>query len=163
MGDLGSIYQQYAKPVYYFLLSLCHNENLSEELTQETMFRAVMNIDSFRGDSKMSVWLFQIAKNLYFEWLKKNKRTRAFEENDDRLDLCDMQENLEDKDTANKILRCLHSLNEPYKEVFTLHALGGVPLNQISQLFKKSESWARVTYYRAKAMISAKLEEEYHE
>ena len=161
MGDLDTIYKQYGKAVYYFLLSLSHDENLSEELTQETMFRAVMNIDSFRGESKMSVWLFQIAKNLYFEWIKKNKRIKTLDENEEKsvFSVCDIEENFEDKDTANKILCCLHGLKEPYKEVFTLHALGNVPLNQISQLFGKSESWARVTYYRAKAMISEKMGE----
>ena len=53
----------------------------------------------------------------------------------------------------------LHELEEPYKEVFMLHALGDIPLTRISQLFGKSDSWARVTYYRAKAIITSKLEE----
>ena len=75
MNDFDAIYQQYGKTVYCFLLSLSRDESLAEELTQETMFRAIMNINSFRGDSKPSVWLCQIGKNLYFEWLKKSKRT----------------------------------------------------------------------------------------
>ena len=75
VNDFDAIYQQYGKTVYCFLLSLSRDESLAEELTQETMFRAIMNINSFRGDSKPSVWLCQIGKNLYFEWLKKSKRT----------------------------------------------------------------------------------------
>lgn len=71
MSDFESIYQQYGKTVYFFLLSLTQNESLSEELTQETMCRAIMNIGAFCGESKMSVWLCQIAKNLYFEWQKR--------------------------------------------------------------------------------------------
>ena len=66
---------------------------------------------------------------------------------------------IEERDMADRILRHLHELEEPYKEVFTLHALGDVPLKRISQLFGKSDSWARVTYDRAKAMITEKLEE----
>lgn len=66
---------------------------------------------------------------------------------------------IEERDMADRILRHLHELEEPYKEVFTLHALGAVLLKRISQLFGKSDSWARVTYYRAKAMITEKLEE----
>ena len=161
MSDFETIYQEYGKTVYCFLLSLSRDTALSEELTQETMFRAIMNISSFRGESKTSVWLCQIAKNLYFEWLKKNKRTVAI---DKSTDLCDsgrdIADELADKDTADKILRYLHDLEEPYKEVFTLHALGDIPLKRISQLFGKSASWARVTYYRAKALIIARLEEE---
>lgn len=53
--DVESIYQEHGKTVYCFLLSLSRDEALSEELTQETMFRAVMNINSFRGDSKKSI------------------------------------------------------------------------------------------------------------
>ena len=64
MDNFEEIYQQYGKTVYYFLLSLSRDEMLSEELTQETMFRAIMNINSFRGDCQISGWLCQIAKNL---------------------------------------------------------------------------------------------------
>lgn len=161
MSDFDDIYQKYGKAVYYFLLSLSRDEALSEELTQETMFRAVMNINSFRGDSTISVWLCQIAKNLYFEWIKKNKRIVPIDESIDFQDSGkDMADELADKDTANMILQHLHELEEPYKEVFTLHTLGDISLKRISRLFGKSDSWARVTYYRAKAMIIAKLEED---
>ena len=143
MSDFESIYQQYGKTVYFFLLSLTQNESLSEELTQETM------------------WLCQIAKNLYFEWQKKNKRNIPIE---DALlaepDGLDIEEELTRKETAHRILKHLHTLDDPYKEVFMLHALGDVPLKQISQLFGKSDSWARVTYYRAKAIITERLEGE---
>lgn len=161
MGDFETIYRQHGKTVYFFLLSLSHNETLAEELTQETMFRAIMNISSLREESKLSVWLCQIAKNLYLEWLKKEKRTVQFDESvlqfDDGRDIA---LELADKDMAKRILKYLHELDEPYKEVFMLHTLGDIPLTQISKLFGKSESWARVTYYRAKTMITAKLEEE---
>ena len=156
MSDFESIYQQYGKTVYFFLLSMTQNVSLSEELTQETMCRAIMNIGAFRGESKMSVWLCQIAKNLYFEWQKKNKRTVPIEDSlltePDELNI---EEELTRKETAH-----LHTLDDPYKEVFMLHALGDVPLKQISQLFGKSDSWARVTYYRAKAIITERLEGE---
>ena len=120
-----------------------------------------MNIGAFRGESRMSVWLCQIAKNLYFEWQKKNKRNVPIE---DALlaepDGLDIEEELTRKETAHRILKHLHTLDDPYKEIFMLHALGDVPLKQISQLFGKSDSWARVTYYRAKAIITERLEGE---
>ena len=85
---------------------------------------------------------------------------RAIDESIDLYDSGrDIAAELADKDIADRILQHLHELEEPYKEVFTLHALGDIPLKRISQLFGKSDSWARVTYYRAKAMITAKLEE----
>lgn len=161
MGDFEKIYQEHGKTVYSFLFSLSHDEHLSEELTQETMFRAILNYSSFRGDCKLSVWLCQIAKNLYFEWHNKNKKTMPLDERFASYeDEKDFSLDLADKETANEILRQLHTLDEPYKEVFMLHALGDVSLKDISGLFQKSDSWARVIYYRAKNMIIAKLKGE---
>ena len=160
MSHFEIIYQEHGKTIYFFLLSLCKDTALAEELTQETMVRAIMNISSFRNDAKMTTWLCQIAKNLYFEYQKKCRRTISIEDAAIPPDSgTDIIVELEDRDTAARILRLLHELDEPYKEVFTLHALGDVPLSQISKLFGKSDSWARVTYYRAKAMITAKLKE----
>lgn len=102
----------------------------------------------------------EIAKNLYFEWSKKNKKIVPIDEKIDLYDSGrDIATEFADKDMADRILQHLHDLDEPYKEVFTLHALGDIPLNRISRLFGKSDSWARVTYYRAKAMITSRLEE----
>ncbi len=161
MGDFEKIFQEHGKTVYSFLLSLSHDEHLSEELTQETMFRAIMNFDSFRGECKLSVWLCQIAKNLYYEWYNKNKKKVSLEEAFIPYETeKDLSLALSDKETAWQILQWVHTLEEPYKEVFMLHALGDVPLKDISRLFKKSDSWARVSYYRAKNRIIAKLKEE---
>ncbi len=159
--EFEKIYQAYGKTIYSFLLSLSHDAHLSEELTQETIFRAILHFDSFRGDCKLSVWLCQIAKNLYYEWFNKNKKTipldEAFISNEDGKDI---SLDFANKETAWQILQQLHTLGEPYKEVFLLHALGDVSLKDISRLFKKSDSWARVIYYRAKNRIIAKLKEE---
>ena len=161
MDDFEKIYQEHGKTIYSFLFSLSHNEHLSEELTQETMFRAILNYSSFRGDCKLSVWLCQIAKNLYYEWYNKNKKSLSLDETFVSYeDAKDFSLDLADKETAQDILQQLHTLDEPYKEVFMLHALGDVSLKDISRLFQKSDSWARVIYYRAKNMIIAKLKEE---
>lgn len=161
MGDFEKIYQEHGKTIYSFLLSLSHDEHLSEELTQETMFRAIMNFDSFREECRLSVWLCQIAKNLYYEWYNKNKKKVSLEEAFIPYETeKDLSLALSDKETAWQILQWVHTLEEPYKEVFMLHALGDVPLKDISRLFKKSDSWARVIYYRAKNRIIAKVKEE---
>lgn len=161
MGDFEKIYQEHGKTVYSFLFSLSHDEHLSEELTQETMFRAIMNFSLFRGDCKLSVWLCQIAKNLYYEWYNKNKKTIPLDETFISYgEGKDIAIDFADKETAWQILQQLHTLDDPYKEVFMLHALGDVSLKEISRLFQKSDSWARVIYYRAKNMIIAKLKEE---
>lgn len=161
MEDMHKLYEENALKVYYFLLSLSRNIHVSEDLTQETMLRAILNIKSFRGNCKLSVWLFQIAKNLYFEWYNKNKKTVSITElNYSEPSENSLEQDLINKESAQSILAFLNELAEPYQEVFTLHTLGEVPLKQISQLFEKSDSWARVTYYRAKQMIIKKMKGE---
>ena len=161
MEDMHKLYKENASKVYYFLLSLSRNVHVSEDLTQETMLRAILNIKTFKGNCKLSVWLIQIAKNLYFEWYNKNNKIVYFTEFEyPEPSENTLEQDLINKESAQSILEFLNKLPEPYKEVFTLHTLGEVPLNQISQLYEKSDSWARVTYYRAKQMIIEKMKGE---
>ena len=73
MDDMEQIYQAHARTVYKFLLSQCRDADLAEELTQETFCQAVRSIDRFKGDCKVSVWLCQIAKHLWYRHLEKHK------------------------------------------------------------------------------------------
>ena len=63
--DLERLYDEYFTAVYRFVLSISRNHHVAEEVTQETFFKALKKVDSFRGDSSLSVWLCQIAKNIY--------------------------------------------------------------------------------------------------
>lgn len=79
MHDIEKAYTQYAREVYRYLLSLSHNEDVAEELTQETFFRAMRTMKNYDGTCKLSVWLCQIAKHLWYQWLAKNSRQRQVE------------------------------------------------------------------------------------
>lgn len=68
-----------------------------------------------------------------------------------------VEQSLCDKETALQIHRLLHALEEPYKEVFWMRTFGELAFRDIGALFGKTESWARVTYYRAKMKIKEKL------
>ena len=74
MDDMHQIYQQHAQTVYKFLLAQCRNADLAEDLTQETFYQAIRSIDRFDGSCKLSVWLCQIAKHLWYQHLRKTKR-----------------------------------------------------------------------------------------
>ena len=69
----------------------------------------------------------------------------------------DMLNCIIDQEDGQQIRKILHELQEPYKEVFMFRVMGEVSYRDIGQLFGKSESWARVTYYRAKKMIVEKM------
>jgi len=155
--EFEEVYSEYFKDVYKYVLSLSRNESVAEDITQETFFKALKNIDRFKGDCKLSVWLCQIAKNSYFSYLKKEQHySKRVEDIVDVFDV-DFEQILFDDKSAFEIHKLLHNLNEPYKEVFTLRLFGDLSFSKIAVLFGKTESWARVTYHRARIKIKEKL------
>ena len=163
MLNIQEVYEQYFTVVYRYLLSLSHNTHIAEELTQETFFKALKKVDDFRGDCDLRVWLCQISKNTYYDYLKKNKKyvPESQEETED-IFTSDLLQNFSDKETAFQVHQVLHRLSEPYKEVFSLRTFGELTFREIGMLFGKSENWARVTYYRARVKIREELEHEDH-
>jgi RNA polymerase sigma factor, sigma-70 family len=161
LNDFTDLYNEYAGPVRRFLLSLTHNEESAEELTQETLYRAFLQIDRFRAESSIYSWLCQIAKNLYLNERKKLSRRRP-------STTAYLLEGVNGEEWTQKLLlreqamlvhQVLHSLPEPYKEVFTLKVFGELKFKDIANLFGKTESWAKMTFYRAKERIVKGMEE----
>lgn len=152
MKDFENIYSEYYDTVFQYVLSLCKEEVWAEEITQEAFFKALKGIDTFRGNCKLSVWLCQIAKNTFYTEAKKKQRQVDYP-----LEAIPIEDNYEqkifDKETAFEIHEVLHQLSEPYKEVFWMRTFGELSFAEIGKLFGKTESWARVTYHRAKLRI----------
>ena len=161
MTEFEKLFNDNREFVFKYLMKMTRDASLAEELTQETFFRAYMNHSSLHNKEKASVWLCQIAKNTYFAWYNENKKIDAL----DYLTPISDGKNIEDeyiqKELSQKALFCLHELDEPYKEVFMLSVFGGFSLKDISTTFSKSESWARVTFYRAKQKLSERMRKKY--
>ena len=138
-----------------FLLRLSGDEELSEELTQETFYQALKHWGEFRGQSSVSTWLCTIARNLWVDRCKKHPAHQSLEESFDLADpnSPDPALTAERSDTAMGLYARLHRLEEPYKEVFLLRALGELSFRQIGELFGKTENWACVTYHRARKKL----------
>ena len=79
MHEFEEIYKDNYEIVYKYLIVLTHNADISEELTQETFYKAIKNIHSFQGKSKLSTWLCQIAKNLWLNELKKKAKIKEID------------------------------------------------------------------------------------
>ncbi|MBD5522429.1 MAG: RNA polymerase sigma factor [Lachnospiraceae bacterium] len=161
-SDFNEIYALYFQDVYKFLLALCHDEELAEELTQDTFFKAMKNYESFRGDCKISTWLCQIAKHSFFLYDKRRKRNVDLDAVSNELvdDTNSIEILLGQKEKAFEIHKLLHYLPEPFKEVFSLRVLGELSFRDIAKLFDKTESWARVTFHRAKLKLIEQIKEE---
>lgn len=161
MNQVEELYSNYFHDVYLYLKSLSKNDETAEEITQETFFKAMKSVSSFRGDCDIRVWLCQIAKNLYFSHCKKNNRFTGEELSIDLPDSrVSVEDSLEDAQQTMEIHKILHKMGEPHKEVFTLRVFGELSFRQIGDIFGKTESWARVTFHRAKVKIIDELEEQ---
>jgi len=152
--NLDSIYQEYAELVFKYLYSLCHDEHQAEELMQETFCQAVKSANKYDGTCKVSTWLCQIAKHLWYQEIdrKKRKGTSLLVE-----EITAEEQSLEDravlKDDIYRIFQKVHILDEVSKEVFFLRVTGGLSFREIGNIFNKNENWARVTFYRAKQKV----------
>ncbi|MCL2071065.1 MAG: sigma-70 family RNA polymerase sigma factor [Oscillospiraceae bacterium] len=149
--DFNELYNAYAEDVYRYVLSLCHNKHTAEDITSETFLSAIKAVDKFKGDCNVRVWLCQIAKNTYFNSVKKSRFVTEIPDelpSDDNFEL-----RLLDKSQAFEIHKILRLLDEPYKEVFSLRIFAELSFAEVGELFQKSESWARVAFHRAKNKI----------
>lgn len=157
--DIDDVYRQYFQGVYRFVLSLCHDPSVAEEVTEETFFKVLQHLDRFDGRCSMYAWLCQIAKNTYFSYRKKEKRRAAEEMSLFSVGSSESpEETIARKETTMRIHEAIHRLEAPYKEVFLLRAFGELPFAEIAALFGKTESWARVNYHRARLKIKEETE-----
>lgn len=157
--DFDEIYRLYFRDVYVFSLALTSNSAAAQELTQETFFKALKSIDRFDGSKDIRAWLFTIARNTFYTDHKLQKRYSTEELDEERPSKeISVEERLMDEDSAFLIHQFLHTMQEPYKEVFSLRTFGELSFEKIGQLFGKSPGWARVTYHRAKKQIQDHME-----
>lgn len=152
--DLDSVYKEYAVFVYRYLFSMCMEEDTAEELTQETFYQAVRSAHKYDGSCKISTWLCQIAKHLWYRELERRKKkgTKPVSEdmpaagNSPEEEVC-----LKEKLIA--VFQKVHELDADMKEVFLLRITGTFSFREIGEILGKNENWARVTFYRAKQKI----------
>lgn len=157
MTEFEKLFNENRDFIFKYLMKMTRNSSLSEELTQETFFRAYMNYASLKNKNKAPVWLCQIAKNTYYAWYNEQKDKTALDDFETVEDGQSIEDDFLRKELSQKALLCLHELEEPYKEVFMLCVFGDFSLKDISLIFGKSESWARVTFYRAKQKLSERM------
>lgn len=152
MQDIEKIYEKYFETVNKYLFCLTHNNDISEELTQETFYRAVKKIDTYKGECKISVWLCQIAKNLWYDYCRKNKKITNSGDinlvNEQVLDT--IEEQIISKDEKISLYKKMQNLDEQTREVIYLRITGELSFKEIGVILNKTENWSRVTFYRGK-------------
>lgn len=159
--EFEEIYRLYANDLYKFILRLCKNETLAMDIMQDTMLKAITSIDKFSGSCSIRSYLCTIAKNEYFNHLKRaDNRNLPLDEAGETADDTDLEAQLAESDRTLQIHKVLHRLDEPYREIFTLRVFAELKFADIGAVFGQSENWARVTFYRAKKKLIELLKEE---
>ena len=157
--EFEKIYGLYFDNVYRYVLKICQNQSIAEEITSDTFFKALKSIDRFQGECDIGSWLCQIAKNTYYTYLRKNKSLVQFDFSIEKEDLSgNIEEKIVTSESVMSLYEILHLIEEPYKEVFMLRVFGELNFKQIGKIFGKTENWACVTYHRAKRKIQTKME-----
>ena len=149
--DFSEVYAEYQALVRRYVYRLCKSDSLADEVTQETFYRALRSWGKFRGESGVATWLCGIARNVYYSTLRQPPSLPLSEAA--AKPGPDVAEALIASDRQMAAQKLLHRLPEPYREVFTLRTFCELSHAQIGELFEKSDTWARVTYYRARQML----------
>ena len=121
--DFEEVYGRYSKDVYQFSMSLCGSAATAEDITSETFLKAIKTCDTFEHRCSVKVWLCQIAKNTYYDYLRKHSKIVELPADVSATDMpseSNFELKLLDKAEALKIHKLLHRLDNPYKEVFSL-------------------------------------------
>ena len=154
MENIEEIYEKYASLIKNYIYTITENDNLAEDIMQETFIVAINQIDKFRGDCEISVWLRSIAKKILYKETKKNKFENTV--SIDEIEISDnkkIDENYIRKENKVTIYKTLQKLDINTREVMYLRITGELSFKEIGQILNKSENWARVTFFRGKQKL----------
>lgn len=160
---MEKLYKEYSKKIYSYLLSLSNDENIAEELLQETFYSAVKNINKFRNESSVKNWLYTIAKNKWIDYYKKFQRTNTSELLEDNVNLLSnstIEEDYLNKDELLNICRKIHMMDEKTKEIVYLRIFTNFSFKEIANIIGKTEENTRIIFYRAKNKLKEDLNNE---
>lgn len=160
--EFEQIYNAYFKSVYRYIRKLSGDEHIAEEITSETFLKVMKSIEDFRGECDMRVWICQIAKNTYYSYHKKSNRMANVDETE-LQNIADpnalLEKQIITQDETRQLRKILHTIPEPYKEIFMWRVFGELSFKEIGDLYGKTDNWACVTYHRARNIIQSRLEE----
>ena len=157
MISLDEVFREYSDMIYRWLLARTGDPEISEEITQETFYQAVMHADRYDNTCKVSTWLCSIASNKLKEYYRKHPPDEELKE--DAGIFPPPEESVLSDESKMALYRAVHSLPEPMREVVHLRAFADLSFRQIGDIFGKTENWARVTFYRAKIALRKELTE----
>ena len=160
---LAIVYRTYSREIYLYLYGLSHNRQLSEDLMQETFVKALITVGT--ADMGIRAWLYKVARNLYFNTYRKDKRLIIGLENDENK--AEIREEIEES-PLSKLLRteieevlfkALNKLEGKKREVLLLQYFSGLSGKDIAKLLDITTENVRILAFRGKKELKLYLEE----
>ncbi|MBS6956353.1 MAG: sigma-70 family RNA polymerase sigma factor [Enterocloster asparagiformis] len=156
--EIEALYRQYSAMVYAYLLSMCRNRHVAEDILQSTFLQVIKGITGFRGDSSVKTWIFTIARNEYFRWLRRNPPVVPLDESMPVQG--DLAGDYQEKEQIRAVFRYLDLLEEPLRSLMYFRIFGGLSFRETAAMLGKTEVWCRVNFMRCKNRLLEQLEEE---
>lgn len=153
MHEIEELYKKYYDVIFKYLMCLSKDKDIAEELTQETFYKMIKKINTYKGKSKFSVWLCEIAKNTYYDELRKNKRIIKNENIENVVSGQNLENDYIEKEEKINTYEKINKLDEITKRVLYLRINSELSFKEIGEILGKTENWARVTFYRGKQKI----------
>ena len=157
------IFERYSRPVVSFIFDMVNDRSLAEELTQETFVRAFRAIRTMRRETKLSTWLFGIARNVARESLRARARAVSHIDLADKsvMDLSDNKpvpvDGVLSKELNGLIRRSLAELDEDKRLVFTLKVLHQCSYEEIAEITGFSLAKLKTDLHRARAEMRRRI------
>jgi len=165
MSTFEDLYNEYRQDVFRFLFLLTgYHRQLADELTQETFYQAMLSFHRYRGECQIKTWLCQIAKNTYFNFIRKDKKIKQvpIEECDRHVALSlTVATDYETKELIGNAIKVIMQLDDKTRDVLIYRIFSELTYAQISTLLGINESSAKVIFMRGKCKLQNKLREEY--
>ena len=159
MQNIEEMYNKYSEIVYKYVFCLTGNEDTAEEIVQETFLVAVRDINKFRGECKISTWLCQISKYIWYKRLKKEKKETPLDILQDSILIEDsIEENFCDKESKIQLFKKLQELDEDTRNVMYLRIFGNFEYSEIAEIMNKTSNWARVVFFRGKQKLKEEMD-----
>lgn len=162
MEDFEEIYRRFQPEVFRFVLRLSGAElQTAEELTQETFYQAFLSFRKFRGECSLRTWLFQIAKNVYCQYIRKELRQRDIAQQQSDTAVPAPTEELEHLEMLETLRRLIAELDEPARSVMEYRLYSDTTYAEIAQLLNIRANTAAVIYNRTVARLRNIMKERY--
>ena len=154
MDNMENINNKYANSIKHYIFCITKDIGLAEDIMQETFVVAINQINKFRGDCEISVWLFSIAKKILYKKTKKNSIYNMVPIDEFELaDNISIEEDCINKDNKLKLFEALQKLDPNTREVMYLRLTGDLTFKEIGKILNRTESWAKVTFFRGKQKL----------